>query len=103
MRKILYLLSFVLLICVAACEDDTNPYESEGIIMGIDWRLCPAPCCGGYFIEIEGTTYLSNGIPNNDLDITPETLPIPVYLDWEIIDDNFDCGERILVSAIEAQ
>lgn len=47
----------------------------------------------------------SNGIPNEDLGITLETLPIPVYLDWEIVDDNFDCGimERILVSAIEAQ
>jgi len=104
MKKALYLFSFLALLCIAACEDDTNPYESEGIITGFDPRLCPSPCCGGFFIEIEGTSYLAGELPSDNLDITSETLPLPVYLDWEIIEDNFDCGiERIFVSAIEAQ
>ncbi len=104
MRKILYLLSFFVLLCVAACEEDDNPYESEGIITGLDMRLCPSPCCGGFFIEIEGVTYLASELPQDNLDITNITYPLPVYLDWEIINDNFECGgDRILVIAIEAQ
>jgi len=104
MKKVLYLFGFLLILCVAACEDDANPYESEGIITGVDPRLCPSPCCGGFFIEIENITYLAGGLPSDNLDITSMTLPLPVYLDWEIIDDNFDCWEeRILVNAIEAQ
>jgi len=105
MKKISYLLVFPLafmLLCFAACEEE-NPYESEGIITGFDMRLCPSPCCGGFFIEIEGTTYLAGALPTgNNLDIT--TLPLDVYLDWEIINDNFDCApDRIAVSVIEAQ
>jgi len=61
-------------------------------------RTCPGLCCGGYFIEIEGTTYLADGLPFDSLDITTATFPLPVYLSWGIVIDNLSCPtERILV------
>jgi len=105
MGKTLYLLSLFVLFCTIACKNE-NPHtdKSEGIITEKDLRTCPGLCCGGYFIEIEGTTYLADGLPFDSLDITTATFPLPVYLSWGIVIDNLSCPtERILVCQIEAQ
>ena len=31
---------------------------------GIDPKLCPSPCCGGYLLNIEGITYQTNTFPS---------------------------------------
>lgn len=101
MKKILYLCAFfALLCCIAACEEDNNPYESEGLITGYDLRLCA--CCGGFFIEIDDTVYRGDLPDGHGLDTSAENMPLAVYLDWEIITPS--CEENmILISAIEAQ
>jgi len=106
MKKILCVLVFFALLCTA-CKENEQPYRymSEGIITGPDTRRCVFPCCGGYFIEIEGATYrITSGVSLNDLDLANVNFPLPVYLDWGIANDNFGCiTDRIFVCAIEAQ
>lgn len=32
--------------------------------MGIDPKLCPSPCCGGFLLNIDGITYTTSAFPN---------------------------------------
>jgi hypothetical protein len=78
-HKFYFLLLLILLFW--GCEK-TN-YESTGTITGADLAMCA--CCGGYFIDIEGTNYrfekseLPAGFTFND-----EQMPFRVELDWEV-------------------
>jgi len=72
-------------------KDDTNPtINSTAFITAIDLRECASPCCGGYFIEIGSETYrfYEATLPENNLNLAEENLPLEVRLDWELA----DCG-----------
>jgi len=76
-------LIFLLLIStllVFSCEKEK--YESTGTITGQDIRMCP--CCGGYFIDIEGTQYHfeKSGLPCN-FTFDDDQFPLNVELDWK--------------------
>ena len=96
-KKIVLSALLVFLICCK--NDDENnvqTFDSEGVITGIDLTLCP--CCGGFFIDINDETYNfePNDLPNNDLEIIEDNVPIFVELNWE----NTECGNLITISAI---
>lgn len=63
--------------------------------MGVDPRLCPSPCCGGYLLNIDGVTYTTTAFPSGfsmNFDKKPQKLlvktaptpyscaPIPVLI-----------------------
>jgi hypothetical protein len=33
--------------------------------LGVDPKLCPSPCCGGFLFNIDGKTYQSSQLPSN--------------------------------------
>ncbi len=83
-----------------SCEKKDN-YLSTGVITGPDIRECI--CCGGYFIEIEDTTYNFDALPmSSQIDLATDTFPINVNLDWSY---DRDCGgiQYIDISKIERQ
>ena len=72
---------------------------SYGQITNADYRLCM--CCGGWFINIGNETYRFLSLPeNSDLNLTEETLPMNVELDWTK-DENACLGDEIIISSIK--
>jgi hypothetical protein len=82
---------------VSSCSKEiAKLYKSEGKITGVDLALCP--CCGGWYITIGADTYRFDDVPaNSGIDLTKETFPLKVKLDWEPIESN--C-QRITISSI---
>lgn len=80
MKKVLFLCSFLIL---TACQKDALTFQSEGVITQRDVRKCY--CCGGWFIEIEGNTWLADltAEQTEALGLDETALPVPVQLDWE--------------------
>ncbi|MEI6061308.1 MAG: hypothetical protein WCR72_11410 [Bacteroidota bacterium] len=76
-NKFVLLLITSLLIC--CCEKDA--YRSTGTITAQDNGMCP--CCGGYFIEIEGTDYRfeKGSLPGN-FTFEDSQMPVVVELNW---------------------
>lgn len=49
--------------------------------VGVDPRLCPSPCCGGYLLNIEGVTYTTTSFPANfsmDYSKKPQKLLVKI-------------------------
>jgi hypothetical protein len=49
--------------------------------VGIDPRLCPSPCCGGYLFNIEGVTYTTTTFPSDfkmDFSKKPQKLLVKI-------------------------
>ena len=68
---------------LASCHDQPteNTYMSKGTITGPDLRECA--CCGGWFITIDSMEYLFYTLPpGSNLDLTNETFPLKVQLNW---------------------
>jgi hypothetical protein len=80
MKPLIFLL-FISILAVTGCEKDS--YKSAGTITGADMAMCA--CCGGYFIEIESTTYRfeKSELPDN-FSFDDLQLPLKVELDWEL-------------------
>lgn len=91
---------FLLLISalfVISCEK--AKYENTGTITGADLTLCA--CCGGYFIDIEGTQYRfeKTALPSN-FTFDDNKLPLTVELDWELVTGGCATFNRITISKI---
>ncbi len=101
--KYFYLIFIFIFLVFASCSEDDNTtnnsqYQSEGIIIGFDYRKCM--CCWGWDIEINGIEYKFEKLPDNsNLDLYQETMPIEVTLDWS--KDNSACNNMILVKRIK--
>jgi hypothetical protein len=75
---------------------------SMGKITGPDPRMCPSPCCGGWFIQIDGLTYEFDSIPaNSDIDLQKDPFPILVKLDWKLSDKLSCPDKRIIIQRIK--
>jgi hypothetical protein len=77
--RLIFLLIFITFIL--SCEK--TKFENTGTITGADIAMCA--CCGGYFIEIEGTRYRfeKSELPTN-FTFDDNQLPIVVELNWEL-------------------
>jgi len=82
-------------------KENDKDYESNGKITGPDARMCPSPCCGGWFIETESTIYEFDSIPaNSNINLQKETFPIYVKLNWQL-SDKISCPiKRITIQRI---
>jgi hypothetical protein len=80
---------------------DNYNYKSIGTITGPDLRLCPSPCCSGWYIKIDSLTYEFDTLPvNSNIDLGKETFPLVVKLDWQL-SNTIECpNKRITIEKI---
>ena len=82
-------------------KEESNNYESIGIITGQDPRMCPSPCCGGWFIKIDSLTYEFDSLPDNsNINLAKETFPLVVKLDWQLFNTIGCPNKRITIQRI---
>ena len=96
------LITFGFLFCQKQKENTDNySYKSIGTITGPDIRLCPSPCCGGWFIKIDSLTYEFDSLPDNsNIKLEKETFPLVVKLDWQL-SSTIECpNKRITIQKI---
>jgi hypothetical protein len=66
-------------------KENSHNYKSIGTITGQDVRMCPSPCCSGWFIDIDSLTYEFDTLPSNSgINLEKETFPLVVKLDWQL-------------------
>jgi hypothetical protein len=84
------------------CHKEKEPdFASEGKITGPDARMCPSPCCSGWFIEIDRSTYEFDSIPSkSNINLQKETFPVYVKLDWQFSDKIVCPIKRIIIQRI---
>lgn len=83
-----------------ACTKVNDDYKSIGTITGIDGTMCG--CCGGCIINIDNGRYLIDSMPDNSgLDLSKETFPITVKLDWQVVNNGCSFFGRITVQRIK--
>jgi hypothetical protein len=87
MKKLILLLSFLILLTIVAvisCDKKTDSFKSKGVIYAIDPTMCG--CCGGWLMKIDDVAgFHFDGIPeNSNFSISFDSLPIFVALDWQL-------------------
>lgn len=82
-------------------KENESDYKSFGTITGPDYRMCPSPCCSGWFIQIESLTYEFDSIPAiSNINLQKDPFPIYVKLDWQL-SRKIDCPiKRIIIQRI---
>jgi len=101
---------YILVFCVIIfgfiyCQkENSNNYNSAGIITGQDMRMCPTPCCGGWYIRIDSVTYEFGSLPaNSNVNLAKDTFPLAVKLDWELSKTESCSDKWITISRIARQ
>jgi hypothetical protein len=90
---------FLVLIMIA-CTKENSDYKSVGTVTGNDPRMCA--CCGGWIIVIEDVIYLIDSIPkDSNIDLSTETFPVTVKLDWQLVSSGCSAFNRITVQRIK--
>lgn len=74
---------FLLGLTASTCEKTGNRCDTANII-GMDYRKCASPFCGGWYIEIEGDTLRFLEQPaKTDIEFSGEmAYPVPVKIVW---------------------
>ncbi len=92
------LMLFIMLASISCSEDEVPDLGDEAIILGQDLSLCA--CCGGWFIDIDGERLRFDVMPAGGIDLSKETLPLRVRVQWQQDPDR--CfGDEILLQKIE--
>jgi hypothetical protein len=92
---------FIGLIYCQKQKENTDNYKSTGTITGQDVRMCPSPCCSGWFIKIDSLTYEFDTLPGSSgISLEKETFPLVVKLDWQLSDTPGCPNKRITVQRI---
>ncbi len=100
-NRFVYILIFVLAIAIVQCKENESDTLTEAVITGPDPRDCI--CCGGYFIEIDDSTYNFDQLPSLcNLNLMTAEFPIQVYVEWEL---ERKCGDiqYIIIKQIEVK
>jgi len=72
----------LILIVLSLLSCDKEVVKSSAQITGPDYRKCS--CCGGWFIEIDNSTYRFYELPKtNSIDLENETFPLEVTVKWK--------------------
>jgi hypothetical protein len=91
---------FGLIYCQKQKENSYN-YKSIGTITGQDIRMCPSPCCSGWFIKIDSLIYEFDSLPSGSgINLQKETFPLIVKLDWQLSDTPACPNKRITIQRI---
>ncbi len=73
--------------------------NSTGVITGPDLRMCI--CCGGWYIQIDQTTFEFDSLPlNSNIILQKDPFPIAVQLDWQLSDVSGCPDKRIIIHKI---
>lgn len=80
----------LLLLAISACNNNptcgfgTLEELEDATIIGVDYRRCASPYCGGWFIEIEGDTLRFLEMPaQTNINFADDTIfPIEVKVRW---------------------
>jgi hypothetical protein len=84
-------------------KENTDNYNNKsiGTITGQDFRMCPSPCCGGWFIKIDSLTYEFDTLTSgSDINLEKETFLLVVELDWQLSDTLGCPNKRITIQRI---
>lgn len=80
---------------------DTYNYKSTGTITGPDRKMCPSPCCSGWFIRIDNSIYEFDSLPvNSNINLDKVTFPLAVKLDWQLSKTEICADNRITIQKI---
>jgi hypothetical protein len=92
---------FIVLVIFGCHKEKNSDYQSTGTITGPDYRMCPSPCCSGWFIIIESLTYEFDSLPaSSNISLDKEAFPLNVKLDWQLL-NTIDCpNKRITIQRI---
>ena len=94
--KQIFFSGILLAVILFSCDKEDENFQSSGLITGPDIRECI--CCGGYFIEIEDSTYNFDSLPESSgIDLSSETFPVAVKLDWDM---DRTCGDIKYINII---
>ncbi len=89
-----------LVFIMMACTKEYKDYKSVGTITGFDGTMCG--CCGGWIIIIDDSRYLIDSMPDNSgIDLSKETFPVTVRLDWQVVNNGCSFFGRITVQRIK--
>ena len=89
-----------LVFIIFACTKENDDYKSIGTITGNDGTMCG--CCGGWIINIDDGRFLIDSMPKNSgLDLSKETFPVTVKLDWQVVNNGCSVFGRITVQRIK--
>jgi hypothetical protein len=100
MNQIVALL--VVWLLVGSCQKEEVTL-SDGRLIGIDYRKCASPFCGGWFVEIEDDTLRFFEIPKStDINLDSEAVfPQPVKVEWMRYENEWkDIEDLIKVNAL---
>jgi len=101
---ILLLLTSSILLFTKCKKEEIKTEDAQ--IVGIDFRRCVHPVCGGYWIEIAQDTLRFFDFPENSNFEVPNTdkeFPIEVAIKWKWADDEDLqlAGDLIIIEYIE--
>ena len=87
--------AFLILFSNINCKKENTP--ANAIIVGYDMRLCPSPCCGGFFVDLNPNNNSNKmyyqWLPGstNAFGIDDKTtFPLSVSIEYSI--DSASCG-----------
>jgi hypothetical protein len=98
-----FLLFLLAAITMTAC-DKTSLQSNGAQLIGIDFRKCASPFCGGWFVEIDGQTLRFFETPaETDIDFSGDLeFPIPVNVVWKKYENEWkDVADLIFVEQIK--
>lgn len=82
-------------------NENGNGFMSQGKITGPDLRMCPSPCCSGWYIVIDSVTYEFDSIPSSsNINLQKDPFPIFVKLNWHLLDIPACPNKRITIQKI---
>ena len=82
-------------------KESSDNFESIGTITGQDMRMCPSPCCSGWFINIGSLTYEFDSLPaGSAINLEEATFPLVVKLDWQLSNTTECPNKRITIQRI---
>ncbi|MBK6903669.1 MAG: hypothetical protein IPH04_12930 [Saprospirales bacterium] len=92
MIRIIFLF-FLFALTASTCETGV-----PANIIGMDYRRCASPYCGGYYIEIEGDTMRFLEQPaKTDIEFTGQmAYPVPVKVVWRKYDNEWKDVEGLI-------
>ncbi|HUZ60410.1 MAG TPA: hypothetical protein VMU83_16680 [Hanamia sp.] len=93
---ILFTVLALIILMAASCKK-VKSFMNNAEITGIDPRMCPTPCCGGYEITIDNaanpndkTNYFVIQFPSDFQLGNNPIFPIKVKIDWKL--DTLQCS-----------
>lgn len=81
---------------ISACDKNERSW-TKAEITGFDARLCMWPCCAGYWIDVDGETYMNHNYFEL-IGVNPGTATYPIVLEIEYeINNDHACPFLIIL------